>query len=386
MALTLNNLTGFETGGLEEAQSTVGSPSAQSTVVRTGDYALALDNGDSYYWNIIGSGTDAGQKRIVSFHVRFSSLAPSIQSTFFLVVDNPVTVAAYDLRLDTNGDLVFTPNSGVATTVTNPFTVNTMHRIDILWEEAASGTFDLWLDGSSKMSLTGQDLLAANPMALYNFSDLATGVVYFDDCYSMTGATSTAEFLGSGANGQEVFRYQNQTSSVTPDVGNNLDVGLWLNSGQTPLSALSTSHYTASNVGGHMFTDDTASGLNGRHGPHGDASITGTIKGAMWWWRLQRGGGAGTTHSVRYGNDVDTITEETQALTTAFVNYSRISEAATIVPLATEHFAQGFKTGGAQDIECAEMWAMILHVPSAAAAFGIPFKRPSRAVLAQLRR
>ena len=61
-----------------------------------------------------------------------------------------------------------------------------------------------------------------------------------------------------------------------------------------------------------------------------------------------------------------------QTLTTAYVTYSRISEDPVLVPSATEHFAQGFRTDGAQDIDCAEMWAMILHVPSSVQPY--PFK------------
>ena len=371
MALTLNNLTGFETGGLEEASSTVGSPSVQSTVVRTGDYALQLPNGaaNEYYWPLIGAGTDAGNQRIVSFHVRFSTLTPVAEVVFFAATE-PGGTFALRLVLETDGDLRIVPNSGLAGIVSNPFTVNIMHRIDILWDEVASGALVLWLDGAARVSMGGRDWLAAAAVDNYSFRNATDGPanIYFDDCYSLTGATSTAEFLGSGANGQEVFRYQNQLASGTPNSGDALGTGTWDDVGQTPAveTAGNVAIYAASNVGGHVFTDDTASGLNGRHGPHGDANIDGSIEGAMWWWRLLRGAGAGTTHSVRYGNDVDTITEVTQALTTAYVTYNQISEAATIVPLATEHFAQGFKTGGAQDIDCAEMWAMILHVPSGA--------------------
>ena len=42
MPVTLDNFTGLETGGLEEASATTGSPSIQNTTVRSGTYALSL--------------------------------------------------------------------------------------------------------------------------------------------------------------------------------------------------------------------------------------------------------------------------------------------------------------------------------------------------------
>ncbi len=123
--------------------------------------------------------------------------------------------------------------------------------------------------------------------------------------------------------------------------------------------------FTDSGDGASIFTDDTASGNNGRHGPHGDANIDGdsNIRGAKWLHRLRRGTGGGATHSKCYGNDADSISSASVSLDTDFANFITLSTAATEAPLSTEHFAQGMHTSGARDIKGEEIWSLLLHVP-----------------------
>ena len=50
MPVVINNFIGFETGGLEESFAIVGAPVAQTSVVRSGTYALHLPStSDSEY-------------------------------------------------------------------------------------------------------------------------------------------------------------------------------------------------------------------------------------------------------------------------------------------------------------------------------------------------
>ncbi len=96
----------------------------------------------------------------------------------------------------------------------------------------------------------------------------------------------------------------------------------------------------------------------------GDANIK-AVKGI---WHAERGGGGATTHTIYIGNDADseggfdsttiTLLNNTEA------DFEFLGE--TDPPLSTENFAQGFGVSGNQDFRCREMWATLLHVPSAA--------------------
>ena len=67
MALTQNNYIGFESGGLEEASATSGSPgiSTSSRAVKTGVYFLQMNaTTDQYDFDPFENTTDAGNKYI----------------------------------------------------------------------------------------------------------------------------------------------------------------------------------------------------------------------------------------------------------------------------------------------------------------------------------
>jgi hypothetical protein len=76
-----------------------------------------------------------------------------------------------------------------------------------------------------------------------------------------------------------------------------------------------------------------------------------------------------------YGNTGDGETSSANiasSLTVSYAIFEQISEAAGVVPLSTENFSAGLSAGttdtGGREIFCADMWAMLLHVPEAAAA------------------
>ena len=91
------------------------------------------------------------------------------------------------------------------------------------------------------------------------------------------------------------------------------------------------------------------------------------IKAWKGIWRAERSGGGGTTHTIYIGNDADSegnFDSDTIALlNNAEDNFTFLGE--TDPPLSTENFAQGFGLVGNQDFKCREMWATLLHVPSA---------------------
>lgn len=363
MALTLNDFVGFETGGLEEAIATANSPTLEATIVHTGDYSLKMDaSADRYEIRAI-RGTDAGDKYILGFWIYIVDKTPAILTSMLQALD--ASGGCWLARLTSGGVLEVINSLAALIGSTSDIVEGSWMLVEVCWEHSDTGSFDLYINGSSKISVASTDLNVGGSMdsdaAVYRFYG-CTEIFYFDDYYAYSGAAGVSDFLGNC----EVFRYQANTNSATPDTGDNLDTGVWQNCGKTPDNVDEVS-YTNTPRTGAIYTDDAASGLNYRHGPHGDANIDGAsnIKGGKWLHRLRRGTGGTTTHYKRYGNDVDGLTDAIVTPNTAYKNFMTISTLATEVPTDQEHFAQGFRVVGAQDIYCQEMWAFILHVPGA---------------------
>ena len=367
-ALTLNNFVGFETGGMDEASASSGSPTVQGTTVRSGDFALSEDgNSDIYSIAIIKGGTtDSDNDFILGFGFQQADAASQIIEALDDLgggLWRLEQIVGQDARL-------FDANDIEVVTATDAFS-GTFQFLEIRWQHSASGAFDLHIDGISIISETAVDLTDGDAIsadsALYRLRGDSDEAAFFDDIYMYSGATGTGDFLGDA----EVFRYQANTNSATSDRACNssttsLDQGVWQDLGETPLSSEATEPaYTASNVGGAIDTEDTQSGNHYRHGPHGDANIDGTIQGAKWLHVLRRGTGPGTTHSKCYGNSGDGTSFATVSLDTGFLNFFTISEVGTVVPTSSEHISHGFHTGGSQNINSQEIWGFLLHVPPA---------------------
>ncbi len=114
-----------------------------------------------------------------------------------------------------------------------------------------------------------------------------------------------------------------------------------------------------------IFVEHTT-GTEKRDGP----DVSGTIKAAKFIFNLKRTNGSGTSMGYRFGNDGDGVTSSGNiegSLSTAYTTIEELSEAAGVVPTATEDFRIGLEAGttdtGGRDIFCSEAWAMLLHVP-----------------------
>ena len=378
-ALTLGNFSGVETGDFNEAPSTAGTPTIETTIVKTGDFSLLL-NAEADEWRMrvaTGGVTDQGNDYILQFHMRFDA-APAADDNFLNGQDDGAA-GLWFLRLDPDRKLRF-DNFDQIEVVTGPtaLALDEWHLIQIRLQHSDSGEFDLFLDGVSEISETGVDMSVGGTIttdnANYKFEGIANVNLYIDNYVSHSGGSATSDFFSD----IEIFRYQNRENSTTSDastcvsLSNNLDQGVWQDLGETPLGADAGVEpaFQGSGDGGLIFTDDTQSGNNGRHGPHGDPDIDGdsNIRGAKWLHRLRRGTGGSATHTKCYGNDADAIGSATVTLGTSFANFFTISTAATEEPLSTEHFAQGMHTSGPRDVEGEEFWSFILHVPDAGAA------------------
>lgn len=368
MPLTLNNFVGFETGGLEEASATVNSPTAQTTTVRSGTYALSLAGAVSApSYEIAPVGTNGGSGAIQGFGYRTTTVIPTNDTDVFQAwsANDATTLIRLRLKAVTGNVDLIDANNAVVGTITAPFSANTWYFIELFWEILAAGDAEVFIDGVSKLSVLNKDFLNVlqNPrVALFTGDNVVGQDTFIDDYYILTGAVVTDRY-SSGASSPwfSVPRTYQCTDEDATDLGNTLDVGTWANASEVPVNETNVATYsTAGPMTGGTTTDSPSTRL----GPTGGPTL-GTIKGAKWIHQLKRGGGAGTTHSKRYGNSGDGLTDAVVALGTAFANFITLSEAATAVPLATESFQYGMKTDGAQDITAAEIWAMIANVTAA---------------------
>lgn len=381
----LNNFTGFETQGTEEASAVSGSLIFETTNQRSGDASVVMDSSGVSFdlpW-VAENITDAGEEYIVGFGFRKTG-NPSVGPLFFRVFDDTSSGIFY-LTLDTNGDLLVKDQpTSVVRTIPDPFSDNTWYYIEVYLGglNTASGTVEVFINGITQGSDSSVDLTAGNAFGSSSSSIRLQGLgstdAWYDDVYILSGCNGPEDRLGDF----EVFGHQNDEADGTPDYGSaggtgdidkaTLDTGTWDDLQYTPLSTgEGQAIYSGGTQVGLVLYDDSANanGLNG--GPNsasedyydGDANI----KARKGIWNVERGSGSGTTHtlylaqSTAAGTAATGVASRAVTLTTAAQDFELLD---TTVPLSTEDIAQGFGKGaGGREFEANEMWVMIAHVP-----------------------
>ena len=369
MALTLNNFVGFETGGLEEALAIGGAVDTYETFVHAGDYSGGAGLGGTIDIAMITGGTpNGGDDRIVGFAFQFRGDPPAA-GVIFEARDDAGNLL-WSLTLNANKTFTAKDANGDPIGTSAGFEDDFFYFFEVRWQHVDSGNFDLHINGNPEIASGTADMSAAGAIsadtAYYRLTKAGADVGYFDDIYCYSGASGVGDFLGDA----EVYKYQSTLASDTPDTGDVLDEGTWDKAGETPLAATATNPEYENTGAGSVDTD----GANGSpEGPKNDARIDGdaNIRGMKGISNMKRSGGGGTAHYILMGNDVDGTTRSADLdPTTAFVSYFFISELGSIVPTTAQYCSIGFEMTNAQDYECQEQWAMLLHVPSAAPPVG----------------
>lgn len=372
MALTLNRFMGMETGGLEEWDTIVGSPIADSVNPRSGAFSLKLDTiSQTATIDPLGLVASGGSGFIIGFGIFVDALG-AVGDEVLLQISEAGGIIL-QLIFDDNVDGQVNLKNSINVEVdqfTGVLIAGQWVYIELFFEQLDSGNYEFFVDGVSKGSGTSDFSRggAIDSCFFGRVNPSAGDHTYYDDVYVLTGATAASDRLG-GTLGVEVFKYQSVKASITPDDGGaNLGVGQWGDAGETPLNEALVAVYQTTGAG--AVDSNTANGSP--EGPLNDARIDGdaNIKGMIGIWRMKRGGGGASDHFGLLGNDVDGTTPSADfAPTNQFATFFFLSELATIVPLSTEFCRIGFETTGAQDFNCAEMWAMLLHVPSEVVGF-----------------
>lgn len=369
MALTVNNYCGFETGGAEEALSVSASPTYLTTDPRSGSRHLSLDASDVYVLPGKPTGiTDAGNNYILTFFLKAVDQTPTA-ATNVITVETTGDRLCWHLEAQTDGTftLLDSKSATIRSSITGPSS-SVYTRYDVYFEISTTGVIEVVVDGVSQGSDSAQDLLFSGTEDGVDKTTFTgpTGIVSpwrIDDVLLLSGATAVTDRFSD----VEVYAYQNNQGASTASDGGLASVGTsggdnaannWDRCAETPLDNSVATSFTASGVAGSV--DLT--------GPSGDANIDGdsNIKAVKGVWNLSRGNGGSSTHYIGLGDSGDTdVADQTVSLTNTFANFEWLRE--TNLPTASQFIRQGFGTSGARDINCGDMWAMLLHVPTVTA-------------------
>lgn len=371
MALTLNLICGFETGGLEELSSTTGTPTISSSVLNAGgsERSLIVGNGANLgIVSLFSEVSSAGTDHVLGFAFRTDNIT---RGGLYVEAQDPASANHCRINVNTSGKLeLLDSSSTVRITGTTTLSSNTWYYVELYWQNSNTGNAELFLNGISEGTASSQDFDTG--AALDNIrivSPNTADTVHYDDIYWLSGATAASDRLGHTFH---VRGFQSGAATTTADydivTGGTGVSGNWANAGERPLNASNL----VSIDGTYAITyNDTNSGGAGPGINSGSGSLPTAdyqVVGAKWWWNIDRTSGAGRTHQTARGNTGDGATTDTglnSVIDTTAINYFLVDEALdTPVPLVTEDFVQGFgqtSTSG-QDTDCYEQMAMIAWV------------------------
>lgn len=420
MTSTLSNFVSALTQGNEDSTSVTNG----AQVTNDTPSNLSVDDGGlpanwDRVWQLAGNASQGGigfpmwannqtapsaNHLIASFYLRFSDLSPATGGEYLFA---GVSTANNDLSgnyqwalvLETDGDCrLIADDAATIATATTPFTVDTWHRFDIrFFPNASTGEVQVWVDGTDIFSGNQTSANTGTYAGSINFAfqgpdDAADGNVYVTGGLFHINSTHASDRLDSdfgviGPYGDTAFVGEpSATEGVTPDVGDDLDRNTgtgdgWNTTQNIPFSDEGNNDVAWYDIGalaGAIYYD-----AGSRSGPSGDSRIDGAsnIKGWKGTWRLQRGNGSGTTHTIYLGDDSATWSSGFDSTTvdigTSMANYYFCTDVTTNMPTTSDNFAQGFgKDGGGRGILCGDMTAFVLHVP-ATATTAFPFKSNS---------
>ena len=370
-AYTANTISGFETGDLTEFISTAGSPTSATAAAKTGARGLRGTGGDVATIGFVGSLTD-GSPYIFGFWARMSDATPSSVADLANVQTSSAGTES-GIRINVSGQVKVVDATG-GVTGTTTISDNTWYYFELFVDPDDAGDVELFIDGTSDLTDTGDynQTSAVDRARLIGFSGAThTSNIDIDGFYLLEDVTDANDRCSvSSSRLCEVFWFSGGPASVTPDSGNDLDTGQWDHLSEMPLNTTGdTAEYSGSGaLSGDVDTDDVGTG-SCTGGPSGCAEIDGALIAANWLLYAERGTGGGTTHNMRWGNSVDTVTETAISLGTSPAMFRQASATASQMPTTSEYCSVGISKGsGARDYEPWEHWCYILHQEPAAGA------------------
>ncbi len=219
MALTLNQLVGFETQGAEELFS--GSPTINTLIPRSGLACAQLD--DFFDIRAFTLVADAGDNYVIGFGYQTSDATPSVNRAILRGEEGGSTLC-FELRIDTDSSLKLMDAASLEIGSGGTISDDTWHFIEIYFDHSDTGVVEVFLDGISVISEASEDLSAGGTFDNLGFRSNTDEATFLDDVYLLSGATAASDRLGP----VEVFGYQagaNTTRTGTPSNGTFTETG-----------------------------------------------------------------------------------------------------------------------------------------------------------------
>lgn len=360
------------TRGLEELDSSEGSPDVSATL-NSGDraYQLGASATTARICKLArdqAAGWANGDFLTIIAVVRVNNTTPS--ASYVLFANNQSTWDRtnenFAVTLETDGDLTLTVGASGATTIgqiSAPLTDGQFHtfRFDIEWQDSATGSIKLTVDDGTPLEDTAADTLHNTVARQFWVSGAGSGDGdVFVDCVAawLPDAYAPADLPTTIA---KTNPYQTGHTTAT-DLGSALDSGTWDNTGELPIGTTNIVQLTSAKDSGTDTDDGT------RTGPTGDADLSGaTLLLAKVGIYAKRSNGAGTTHTLYYGDSSETWTSGVGSTAlTLDTAYDWFEAIMSDVPTTSEYFRFGIgRSSGGRDFDCAELFGCILYEPAA---------------------
>jgi len=317
-----------------------------------------MDAGEEFWFSDVDSGeVSQGDWLGYDFWINFQDKVPSSLETLLSVHGSVASTDDWNLRIDTDSDLeVYDSTQTLLGTVTDPFTVDDWHRIQIQYQQLASGAFKMWVDKQLVVDETGKDLAGS--------ADWPTGAWYlnnrgiqftWDGFYHLSGGSGNLsdfiddpDFLGP---------FQNTAEDAT-DQGTPLDTGAWNDTGEMPFNDSNVGIYTGGSAkAGHTRFDEGA-----RLGP---GAFPGTVYAYKGIFRSRKPATvAATVHNHRLGSlsppSTENYTDYPHTPNTS-ISTTRIVRSSQDAPADGDYLLMGMTIdAGGEGFEVGEVCGFIL--------------------------
>lgn len=292
------NITGAESGDLSEVLVVDGSPTASTTIKRTGAYAYRVNNNSAAQSfavrGIAADGSPANLGRTSLTYFVFYLYIDDLPTTSWELasVTDSSSGAGTNLRLrvENGGGASFRHGATEVSLGAGVFTTNTWYRVEI--EAVSAGTCKVYIDGVPKASLTAGSFTIDRIIF-----GMATGASVLGSCYIDDIAISDHSLIGAG-----------EVRILKPNATGNYTA--WTNgAGTAPTNVAEVPHnsdtgYISSSTSGQAETEALDSAATG-----GVQGTIGTVKAVAIV--RDEGGSSAVQVRIRGGTtDVDTSSSD----------------------------------------------------------------------------
>ena len=259
MANTPVNIIGFETGDLNERGTTAGSSvNVQSTIKRSGSYALRINPGalNTSLYRVGSPGTNGTIGTIVTTDIYFGFYfyyvtKPASSNEPLASTNTGSSTLRLELRLNSDGTLsVYDQAANLITTGSTVLDASTWYKIDIRSSVGVSAAYEVRINNTVEMSGTADQSASANFFVVVGKSAIRGSQAvdfYYDDLWVDTAgyapgsynigimkpmSDSTNAWIGSYADIDEVpidvanYVVSNGTSAATFNMQTFADTGI----------------------------------------------------------------------------------------------------------------------------------------------------------------